>query len=319
MKRLVAVALLVLVSSACSGPRTPLEVGVKEIDTDVLIGPQRPQPVVALPPNTRPGPIGFPGFVQPPIDTNPPPSPPPPPVCPAADPLAPIARPAATAATKPPVARKYSYLNSGTWRLGERSGVFPALAVREVAGVENPAADGDFTFDVVIPDRAGGNTTTTYHVYPNQPTPADPDPGLYIEQVVTRVPGEEPETFTPTPSLLLLPFPAATGATWSARGVDPLTQTVQQFDAKIVSRDVVDACGTKLQAWRVEVTAGTTTSPTADLTFSAKLWIAPQYGGLILKDDVQQEGTARDEPAGPAVALTSTNRALIRSEPVYPS
>jgi hypothetical protein len=232
--------------------------------------------------------------------------------------LSPIAHEAAITATKPPVARTYPFMNNGTWKLGDRLGRFPATATRSIGNVTNSAGGGGFSFDVSIPDRAGAVTTTTYHAYPAPVTPADPESGLYVERVVTRSNGVE-QTFTPTPSLLILRFPASLGSSWSTRGVDPLTQTVESFDARVAERSVIDACGTRLQAWKVEITNGAITSPTTAIDFSALLWIAPQYGGILLKDAVYQDGTVKDSPADPEVRLVSSNFAVIRAAPVYPS
>lgn len=317
--RLIAVLVLAFATSACSGPHVPLEVGVKEIDTDVLIGPQRALPIIVPRTGTQPGPVGFPGFVQPPIDVNVPPSPEPPPACPVADPLSPIAHEVSSTVVKPPVPRSYPFRNNGTWKVGNRSGVFPAIATRRVENIVNPAPGGGFSFDVTIPDRAGSTTTTTYHVYPISAVPNAPDPGLYIEEVVTRTPGRTDQTFTPVPSLLLLPFPAAPSRTWSSRGVDPLHQTVEQFDATILQKAFIDACGTRLEAWKVFVSGGSIASPTTSISFSATLWIAPQYGGLLLQDKVDQSGAQQEEGTRDFVEVLSSNTATIRTAPGYPS
>jgi hypothetical protein len=182
---LVAVVLTVM-AAACSGPRSPVDVGVKEINTDVLIGPKEPTAVASPPASSPPGPIGFPGFVQPPVNPHPPLPTPSPVTCPQAHPLAPIERALTSAADTPPAAATYRFRNQGTWKIGERSGAFPVTSTRTVSNVVKAAPGGGYTFDVSIPDPAGPVTTTTYHVYPTQPRPIDPTPGIYIEQVTER-------------------------------------------------------------------------------------------------------------------------------------
>lgn len=316
LKRASAVVLLLLAVS-CSGPRTPLDVGIKEINTDVVIGPIPPR-VVAAPPAAPPRPVGFPPFVQPPVNPEPPPSSPPV-SCPRANALAPVRHAVTTEASVPPAVASYRFLNQGTWTVGERTGAFPATSTRNVSNIVNAAEGGGFTFEVAIPDPASGlTTTTTYHVYPSQPQPIDPTPGIYIDAVVSERGGTVEQTFTPVPPLLLMQFPAAIDVTWSSRGVDPQTQTVMQFDARIARQGVVDACGTKLAAWVVDVTNGSITSPTTQVTFSATLHIAPQYGGLVLADNVLQTGTVRETPAAPALPIETSNRSRIAVEPRFP-
>lgn len=317
MRRAVALA-LVLTAAACGGPKAGVEVGVKEINTDVLIGPQRPRVVPAPPAASPPRPSGFPGFVQPPVTVLPPP-PTPPPSCPQASPIAPIEQALTAVATVPPPEASYAYRNTGTWSVGDRHGAYPAVSTRSIMNVRNPAQGGGFAFDVSIPDPSGTTTTTTYRVYPSQTGPVDPTPGIYIEQVVSRAGETVTDTFTPVPAVLLMQFPAEAGKTWSSRGVDPTTQTVMQFNARIVARSIVDACGTRLAAWTVDVTEGIIRSPTADLTFAATLSIAPQYGGLVVADKVVQQGTISDSVTGGSLDTFAENRARITRAPRHPA
>jgi hypothetical protein len=60
----------------------------------------------------------------------------------------------------------------------------------------------------------------------------------------------------------------------------------------VVGRDHVDACGTVLDAWTVSVT-GTiaSASTTTNLAITATYHVATQFGGIIVADDVQLNGT----------------------------
>ncbi|MCA1832067.1 MAG: hypothetical protein ABR548_02820 [Actinomycetota bacterium] len=315
-RRLALAIVLLLATVACSGPRSPLDVGVREIDTDVLIGPGRPT-VVAFPPLApAPGPIGFPGFVQPPIITGP--KPPSPPACPAADPLAPIAHEATTSATKPPVAGTYPYLVKGFNKIGDATNLVSETTSRTVANVVKAASGGGFTFDIVIPQPGGARTTTTYHVYPNQPEATDTTPGIYIERVETKVPGADPLTFNPTPPLLLMQFPASANLTWTSRSVDPFSGTVEQFTGTIGNRQIIDACGTKIQTWRVDITDGSIQNPFESFTFEGTIYITPQFGGLSVRDNIHRKGTQKKDVTDSGTTVESQLDARIAHSPRFP-
>lgn len=315
-----SVVLLALASVACTGPHSSLRVGVKEIDTDVLIGPPQPSVVPALPPASSPGPIGFPGFVQPPVIPGPQASPTPvPQACPQADPLAPIPHAVTASAQTPPVERSYRYRNHGVWTQGDTKGALPDIVTRTVRNVVKQAPGGGFTFDVATPQQGGIVTTTTYHVYPSQPRPSDPTPGIYLERTVSEIPNKDPLTFTPVPALEIMQFDAAPGVMWTARGVDPFSRIVESFDGKITGKRTVDACGTWVSAWTVEITNGSIESPLETTSFSATLAIAPQYGGISVVDKFSQSGTKHAQPGDAGVAETVDNTASIQEAPVYPT
>ena len=310
--RTAAVTALLMVATAC-GPSAPLQVGVKEINTDVLIGPPERLGRIVLPPGSGPI-IGFPGIVEPPVIPVPP-EPGRAVECPAVDPLATVAHPITAAVTKPPVAAAYTFRDDGVYTIGAKRGALPKTSIRRVGNIQHDASGDSFTFDVAIPGPLGLVTTTTYHVYPDQPNPVDPTPGIYIDQTVITQPGKQPRTFTPVPSLELLQFPASPGVSWSARGVDPSSQTVMGYDATITRKDIVDACGTKVEAWVVDISNGTVTNPIANtnVSFQMSIEIAPQYGGLSVLDKLNRTGTEQGEP------VSTVNTSRITSEPKVPS
>ncbi|GAC1426813.1 MAG: hypothetical protein NVSMB57_17470 [Actinomycetota bacterium] len=317
---MVACSMVVCLMAACGGPHSPLIVGVKDIDTDVLIGPAQPSIVASPPAEPVSHPIGFPGFVQPPVIIGPPPpSPLPAPSCPQAKPGAPIAHEVTSAASNAPVPKAYQYRNNGIWTQGSSKGVLPSPVSRIVKNVVRSATGGGFTFDVAVPQQGDTTSTTSYHVYPSQPTPADPTPGIYIEKTVTEIKGQSAFTFTPIPALEIMQFPAASGVTWSARGVDPFSQIAEQFTGTITGQTTVDACGTLLRAWTVEISNGIVQSPLETLNFSATLEIVPQYGGLSVADKLSQTGTKHAKPGDAGESETVDNTATILQPPEFPS
>ena len=311
MKRLVPVIALALMATAC-GPSAPLDVGVKEIDTNVLIGP--PQPTGPIRPPGGSGPVfGFPGIIEPPVIIGPP-EPPEPEPCPAADPLSPIDLAAPSSIDEPPVEASYVFRNAGTYERGDASGALAATSIRQIDNVVQNEGASDFTFDVVIPGPLGARTTTTYHVYPDAPNAAE-QPGIYIDSIVTEQPGADDLSFSPIPSLELFRFPAVAGTSWSSRGVDPFQHTAMSFDARILRKEIVDACGTKLEGWLVDLTNGSLSDAVSgtEITFAESFIVATQYGGIILQNQIDWRGTDRGTPT------RITNTARITTEPKVPS
>jgi hypothetical protein len=331
VKRLLMLLAAATLSAGCAGPDRPLSVGFKEVPSNVVLGTQA-SPAAAGPAT---GPSLPPGL--PPLALPPPPSvvslPPPtfqvpdpsrplaPPVpqptataCVFADPLAAPALEAPATVSARPAQAQYVYRNAGTFTQSgadARTGSFPALSLRGVsAALEDPDGSG-FLFTVT----EFGDTTveTTYLVVERQPLPTDEPPGLYAAQVTTRSSDGQQEVFDPTPDLQLAAFPLVRGARVEARGVDPRTQTVESFVSTVTGKARVDACGTPLDSFTLELTEGRLVSPTDDLTFNATYQVGTQFGGLVLRDAVAFAGTTGG--AGVSRTRTSTINQVPRSTP----
>ncbi|MFN2614093.1 MAG: hypothetical protein ABR552_04665, partial [Actinomycetota bacterium] len=176
-RRMIPVLAVLLLACAC-GPTQPLNVAVKEIDTNVVIGP--PDQNGAVHPPTEPVPvIGFPGIVEPPTIPVPP-EPGPDISCPSADPLSPVHHQATPAVTLPPLEARYAFRNDsgGTFKQGDKKGALPTVSQRQVTNIIHDASASSFTYDVVIPGPLGMQTRTTYHVYPDAPNAAEQS-GIY--------------------------------------------------------------------------------------------------------------------------------------------
>ncbi|MHB8513323.1 MAG: hypothetical protein ACYDCC_14255 [Actinomycetota bacterium] len=296
--------------SACGGPERPLDIGMKEIGTDVLIGPnagsQSPSPAPA---SSRS--IAFPSFVEPPLPTFTEPSPQPTIVaCPTTGPITTITHELTSTATKPPAASSYTFHNSGSFSLGAKTYPYPSESDRIITNIRPSTTSDDYQFDVAIAQPDGSTTTTTYHVYPSQPAPTDTAPGMYIEQVVTKQSDGTTQNFAPTPALEVIPFPASTGSTWSVRSIDPLTQVVMQYDATISTERDLDVCGKRLVAWEVDISNGSIRSPSSAIFFTASVDIGTQYGGLSLADSLSMSGTDN------GTQINVNSKASITKEPI---
>jgi hypothetical protein len=308
-------------AAACSGPRAPLEVGSKEIAADILIG-ESPDALPSRPPGANPGSFAFPGFLEPPIPRLEPGVVPPPQFardCPIADPLDAALQVARASAPRPPKERPYAFRNTGWFQAGEGPRVdYPRVTERRVDDV---ATDGaNFEFDVAV-DLADETTTTTYRVVNEAPTP---ERGIYIIRVVTER-SDGADVFVPQTPILLMPFPPPelgsnledelaelTGEEYRSSGTDPLTQTTLVLEAKVAGKTRVDACGEWVDAFDVEVISGRIVGPGKQIEFTGSYAIAPQYGGLIVEDDIRLGGLDAFEP------VKSRNRARINRVPAEP-
>jgi hypothetical protein len=343
LRFLVGLLAVGLVASGCAGPKEPLEIGVKEFPSDVILGAHdKPAPPAAmLPPDMLQLPPAFltPSIVSPGVLPTVPLAPPPRPPCPEADPLIPPKRETFDKVSVPPVAATLAYRNKGA---SERSGADAGKAEYEVNStrtVENvkKAADGTSTFDVVsvLQDTT---TRTSYRIVPVG-GPATETPGLYVAAITSKRGTEAERAFNPTPDLRLLQFPAELGTRWQTAGSDPVAGKTAAWSVVILARGQVDACGTPLRTLTV-VVDGTLrdcaprpaqappgdpvcppTAPGAPEAgvndagdpstqiVKATYEIGTQYGGLVLADTVDVSGSAPD------YGYHLSNQAIINAEP----
>lgn len=302
-RRTVVAVVCAMAATACAGPGRSLEVGVKDVPVDIVLGAPQQSPVS---PPLGAGPItGFPGFIAPPapdpgdhggwVINDPPAS-----ACPIGNPLDAAQLVARKEAPLPPVEQTYAYRNQGTLKVGDgATTVYPKAEKRTVSTVRKITA-GTYEFDVAA-DLLGTVTTTTYRVINDGATP---DRGAYIAGIVTRRADGSAEAFTPDRPLLLLPFPPPEygtnledeidrqrGTSYTSSGTDPLSQTTMLVEARVVGKERVDACGEWVDAFDVEVTNGRIVGPTKNITFTGHFLVATQYGGLVVEDNLHFVGT----------------------------
>lgn len=314
-------ALLLLLAGAltagCGGPDRPLQVGVKEVPSNVVLGAQsspEPAPVapsagpvqdfVPLPPppsvlTLPPPPLALPAPDRPVAPPLPPPSPA---ACPAADPLEAPAVEAPSTISARPAKAQYLFRTTGTFEQSgadARRGSFPERSLRTVSGAFENSDGSGFAFSVTE-TLADITTTTEYLVVTGQPLPTDPEPGLYV----ARISSSSGSDFQPTPSLRLAAFPLVRGATLESRGVDPGTATAMSFTSTVAGKARVDACGVPLDSFTLELTDGRVLSPSQDLTFESTLALGTQFGGLVLRESTSFAGET--DGAGVSRSLLST-------------
>jgi hypothetical protein len=334
--RTVAAALCLLLAgsslTACA-PSHAVVVGNRDVPTDILL---KGTPASPAPP---PPPVQ-PGFPLAPVPVVVPasgpvvalPEVPPPPVqeCPTASPLVGARDPATPLPAGPPVARNYSFRQSGTFTVGTSNGSFgPALThsikqVQIITGgwsyVDADSSGMSVTYDVYPQQRVASSEPVTTDNAAAQPTEA----GIYVRSFTFKRADNTVDVLSPQPELLVAPLPLSNaGATWRARGVDPTTHIAVVLNGQIGAGpkfapklDRIDACGTVLQAYWVEYTIASDNSATTgvntgpqeppsslrgtdlNVTFvGTRVAFAPQYGGIPLEQlDLLQgsDGTAKN-------------------------
>lgn len=195
----------------------------------------------------------------------------------------------------------------------------PPITTRTVAEVvAEPAVAGlePFTFDVVW-DAGERSSTSSYRIVIGDPPVAPPDDGDEEptdglppegDPLVERVEGVDPGPLVPglyltqsdrtsmdgfappAPGMKLVEFPVEGGATFAATATDGTT-TMDYTSTVSFSPVVIDACDTWVEGWPVEI-EGTVTSTSIEFLghqvvhFEAEYVIAPQFGGLILDENI---------------------------------
>lgn len=312
--------LAVALTAACGGPERPLQVGFKEVPSNVVLGAQSsatpvpagspgPVTIVHLPPPSVVALPPPPFEVPDPSSGRPAPAPPAEPVCRVADPREAPALEAPSRIERPPVDGAYLFRNDGRFETSgadAQSGEFAEASLRTVKRVFE-SEDGR-VFDFSVAETLGATTTTTtYRVLKETAvlpaTEGTVEPGLYITQVESTDSTGQSSTFSPTPHLRLAALPLVRGAVIESRGVDPRTAMTMSFTSTVAGKARVDACGTPLDSWTLDLTDGRVLSPEEDLEFSSTYAIGTQYGGLVLRETVAFAGTV----AGAGVSRTNTS------------
>jgi hypothetical protein len=314
VKRASVIALVLV--AACGGPQTSPNIGFKEVSTDVVLGSHAtptPAPGPVATPTTAPPPPSVIALPPPTFEVGPEPPPPvvapSPPTCGTANPLAAPAVEAPPSIAAPPAKASYVFHNVGTYAISgadARKGTFPATSLRTVGNVVR-TTNTSFTFDVseLLGDVT---TTTTYDVVQAAVIPAALPAGIYLRQVKS-VRGQSTSTFAPSPELELAAFPLVRGAAVTSSGVDPQSATSMQFTSTVSGKARVDACGTPLDSWVLDLTQGKLISPTQNLDFSSTYSLGTEYGGILLRERTAFAGTDG------ADGVSRTNTATIVTVP----
>ncbi len=330
----IALCLAASLAASCSGPRESLDVGVREVASDIVLGTQgRKQPAAptAVPIPPTPVALNVPNAIAvlaPPRFPTPSPTPSLAPLpsrtetCAVADPLSVPRHPATDTEGQAPVEEGFEVGNDGTFSVSgpnANEGTFEARSSRFVRDVEVDGR-GDVRYDVMT-NLAGTGTITSYLLRNERPIDdglgvgdqanLDQGRGFFLSSVVTRLPDDRITSFRPATPLRLLRFPAFAGDTFDEFATDPVSGTSMQYTVTVGKKIRVDACGEFIEAIRVQLTDGRVIGPEVDVRFVATYDIATQYGGLIVRDEVTASGREGLD------TVTRTNVATFRSVPTH--
>lgn len=310
-------AALAVTAAACGGPPDPLDVAVKEVPSDIVLGsaasgaavpaPVPPSVPVLSGPGVPPSLFDPPAF-EVPAGSTPPNGPRPtspttaPPACPAADPFAVPKREARNDIAEPPPTGPLPYRVDGSFDVSganARKGRFPVSSTRTVQSVR--ATANGFTYEVAA-ELAGTTTTTGYQVIRRSSVPGEA--GLYVTFVATKAPSGATARFQPALPVKLVDIPLLAGTSQTAAGTDPASATTVSWTTTVGKKVRVDACGTVLDAISLELTDGRVAGPATDVTFTATYALATQFGGLSVADTVTLQGREGSEQVARKIAAT---------------
>ena len=320
MTKRAIVATMVFMTTACGGPVIPLQVGTQTVPVAVVLGQreavqQAPSAPIALPPPIAVGPPVIVRVTPPPATPTPTatpttPSPVDPGPCPDFSPVDPVVAADGTIPA-PPAPATYPYRTSITATAGEVEETYEGDVDWTISEPTEPGTQGEYRFEVAVTIDGTDVTTTTYLVAPDGVTlsnetvegtvegvtgPLPPKPSVALQSGMYTESVEAPDgsIFRPQPPLLVAPFPMITGEAYNVAATDGDTSI--SYVLSIGERVKVNACGTPVQGWRVDLTDGrydtvasNGTAQTA--TFTRTITLATQYGGLIVEDQSLIEGT----------------------------
>lgn len=323
-RRVVAtIALAGLTFAACGGPKEPFDIGTQAAPVDLVLGEH--DPVIEAPV----GPIsaGLPRELFPflPIGTKTPDAPLGP--CPEVDPLAPVNAVGDGGLNGPAVNATYNYRAKTTDRVGKLESKFVGDSAWKIT-MTKPESGGHLLtmettiakvktvrqflirFDPLLPLPDPGLPVVPK---PNDPGLIDPNtnvidqynfvalltglpklprtlpnlanptlPGVYL---VSQTMGDS--VFKPLVPIALFQTPLSPGRLITAVGTDG--KTLMTFTSTIKNTDFVNACGTKVEALRIDLTGGriaglTDKGKVYRLKFTESLYFSLNAGGLPVRD-----------------------------------
>ena len=316
MKRAILVLLAVALVSGCSNGHKELELGIKRIALDLAFADEAkavpvppkvvyqllpaPPAIVASGPDTLPTRLPsfeLPAFVR----------------CPKAPDGAAPEQAVLRVASRSPAGGKYPRRNTGKihvdggivpidlpyppFSLWEQTPPTPVDIPADPTGAVTPAAKGD-EYTVKKSLTPDFYVTETFRRTPTE---------ILLLKRVTVANGTT-TTFTPSPAITYYSF-GVENDEWRSAAVDQETSTAMVLTGKILKREVVDVCGTPVDTYQAQITEETVNLDTgevsgSDPTAPSLLNVAPQLGGLVVREDVHSVTHTRDAKSGSPLTIT---------------
>lgn len=128
-----------------------------------------------------------------------------------------------------------------------------------------------------IPDEAQENLPGGQRV-----EAGEPNRGLVlISERAVDGNGADQGGFNPSPPLLYLPLPVAAGNTWTSTGVDATSGETRRISGEVNERASIDACGTLLDGWLVEISE-TRATPAGAVIIDYEAVVSTELGAVII-------------------------------------
>lgn len=136
-------------------------------------------------------------------------------------------------------------------------------------------------------DTAATSNEVNSPVSGDRASGGEPERGLVLKSIRREdATGKAlPGAFSPATGLLLVPLPIRQGEAFVSVAVDPATQQAYRYQATVVQRERVDACGEILDGWLVQGTL--TVSGTQGGARKLDLIASPQFGMRIINEYIE--------------------------------
>lgn len=315
MKRIILLVLVIAMVSSCSTGHKSLELGIKRValslafadeDKAVKVPPNivyqlipAPPALVESAPNSPP--LVLPSFELPAFIT-----------CPKAVAAGAPDQAVLRLATKPPAAGKYPRRNTG--KIHVDGGLFPLdlpyppFSLWEFGQAKRVDIPGDPT-GATKPQTVDEYTvkkSLTPDFYVTE-TLRRTSTGIVLLKRETMANGTK-TVFTPSPAVTVYTF-GVENDEWRSAGVDQQTSTSMLVTGKIIKREVVDVCGTLVDTYLAKITEELVNLRTGEVSGSnpnvpSYINVAPQFGGLVIREDTHSTAHTRDAKSGSPLTIT---------------
>lgn len=244
-------------------------------------------------------------------------------------PVAPIGSAPETAApenaSKPPPVGQFRYKRAGTTeqtisgtKIKSTVSGFEPHVIRNV----QKSSDTAWTFDELVPTNGGVRVLTwsvntdpvekgasAPYVGQNPVRAGEPGRGIALsEERDYDGNGNEVASFTPSTPVLYMPLAIEQSESFTGFGLDPKSGQSLRVDGQTIQRQTVDACGTLLDGWLVRATV-TESGSGAAYTHTDEYVFSTDMGGLLLsrheKGSVPTSAGSQDSDITYSIAQTS--------------
>jgi len=316
MRRIVMLVLATSLVAGCSTGHHELELGIKRVALALAFADEgKAQPVppkivyqlipappalVAEAPSTPPS--ALPSFELPAFIT-----------CPKANLAGAPEKAVLRLARKPPDAGKYPRRNTGTIRV--EGGLlplnlpYPPFSLWEYSAATHINVPADPT-GAAVPAETDDEFTVKKTLTPEfftVETLRRTSTGIVLVKRETTANGVK-TTFTPSPSPTVYQF-GVENDQWESAGIDTDTSTSILVTGKIIKREVVDVCGTLVDTYQAQYTEELVNLNTGEVSgtdpsTTSFISVAPQFGALVVKEDMHLVSHVRDPKSGSPLTIT---------------